>query len=58
MKALREWFIKSNWFIIQVDFDAEKNWWSIWAMPPSGGVMSFTGTSTHVSAWDYLEHLG
>lgn len=58
MKALREWLIKQNWFIIQVDIDGERNCWSIWAMPPAGGVMAFTGTATHVSGWDNLSRLG
>lgn len=58
MKALREWLIKSGWFIIQVDVDADLNRWTIWALAPQGHVMAFTGTSSHVSGWDTQSHLG
>ena len=52
MRALREWLIESQWFILQCDPGPVR--WSIWALSPGGEVMSFTGSEANVTGWDKL----
>jgi hypothetical protein len=55
MKALREWLIKQSWFILRCD--PTPSTWSIWALSPSGEILSFVGNEEEVTGWDSLRRL-
>jgi hypothetical protein len=55
MKALREWCIKSGWFIVQSDPGPDH--WSMWALSPTGAMWSFCGSPSTVDGWDCVPSL-
>lgn len=55
MRSLREWLIKHEWFLIEVDPNPE--YWHIHALSPAGQLWAFTGTSEVVDSWDRVDRL-
>jgi hypothetical protein len=55
MASLRNWLMVHEWFILQCD--PGPVYWSIWALSPTGGVLSFHGTEAQVDGWDSIPSL-
>lgn len=55
MGSLREWLVRREWFILQCD--PGPVCWTIWALSPTGSVLSFHGTESLVDGWDTIDGL-